>query len=61
MNAMRATASDRLAEAWFVARRMMNARPQEVTRLVDLHHPTKIDTIAAALQAMTRRLHLRLV
>ena len=29
--------------------RLMNARPQEVTRLVDLHHPTKIDTIAAAL------------
>lgn len=40
--------------------RLMNARPQEVTRLVDLHHPTKIDTIAAALQAMGRRLDLRL-
>lgn len=41
--------------------RLMNARPQEVTRLVDLHHPTKIDTIAAALLAMGRRLDLRLV
>ena len=40
--------------------RLMNARPQEVTRLVDLHHPTKIDTIAAALLAMGRRLDLRL-
>ena len=39
---------------------LMNARPQEVTRLVDLHHPTKIDTIAAALLAMGRRLDLRL-
>ncbi|HSW17011.1 MAG TPA: hypothetical protein VLJ86_07280 [Ramlibacter sp.] len=29
--------------------RRMNARPQEVTRLIDLHHPTEIDTIAAAL------------
>jgi antitoxin HicB len=40
--------------------RLMNARPQEVTRRVDLHHPTKIDTIAAALLAMGRRLDLRL-
>ncbi|HEY9224254.1 MAG TPA: type II toxin-antitoxin system HicB family antitoxin [Variovorax sp.] len=40
--------------------RLMNARPQEITRLVDLHHPTKIDTIAQALQAMGRRLDLRL-
>lgn len=41
--------------------RLMNARPQEVTRLVDLHHPTKIDTIASALLAMGKRLDLRLV
>lgn len=41
--------------------RLMHARPQEVTRLVDLHHPTKIDTIAAALGAMGRRLDLRLI
>ena len=41
--------------------RLMHARPQEVTRLVDLHHPTKIDTIASALLAMGKRLDLRLV
>ena len=40
--------------------RLMNARPQDVTRLVDLHHPTKIDTIAAALLVMGKRLDLRL-
>lgn len=40
--------------------RLMHARPQEVTRLIDLHHPTKIDTIAAALQAMGKRLDLRI-
>jgi len=40
--------------------RLMHARPQEVTRLMDLHHPTKIDTVAAALRAMGRRLELRL-
>ena len=41
--------------------RLMHARPQEVTRLIDLHHPTKIDTVATALQALGRRLDLRLV
>ena len=40
--------------------RLMHARPQEVTRLIDLHHPTKIDTVAAALLAMGKRLELRL-
>ncbi|MBS0426649.1 MAG: type II toxin-antitoxin system HicB family antitoxin [Proteobacteria bacterium] len=40
--------------------RLMNVRPQEVTRLMDLHHPTKIDTIAAAIRAMGKRLDLRL-
>lgn len=40
--------------------RLMSARPQEVTRLIDLHHPTKIDTVAAALQALGRRLEMRL-
>jgi antitoxin HicB len=38
----------------------MGARPQEVTRLLDLHHPTKIDTVAAALLALGRRLELSL-
>ncbi|MDM0109234.1 type II toxin-antitoxin system HicB family antitoxin [Variovorax sp. J22R24] len=40
--------------------RLMSARPQEVTRLIDLHHPTKIDTVAAALRALGRRLDLSL-
>ncbi len=40
--------------------RLMHARPQEVTRLIDLHHPTKIDTVATALLALGRRLELRL-
>lgn len=41
--------------------RLLKTRPQEATRIVDLHHPTKIDTIAAALLAMGKRLDLRLV
>jgi len=41
--------------------RLLNTRPQEVTRIVDLHHATKIDTIAAALLAMGKRLELRLL
>lgn len=40
--------------------RLMNVRPQEVNRLTDLHHPTKIDTIAMALKALGKRLELRL-
>lgn len=40
--------------------RLMHARPQEVTRLIDLHHPTKIDTVAAALRALGRRLDMSL-
>lgn len=40
--------------------RLMNVRPQEVNRLTDLHHPTKIDTIAHALKALGRRLELSL-
>ena len=30
----------------------MHVRPQEVNRLTDLHHPTKIDTIASALKVL---------
>ncbi|MDN8617972.1 type II toxin-antitoxin system HicB family antitoxin [Variovorax ginsengisoli] len=41
--------------------RRMAARPQEVTRLMDLHHPTKIDTVAAALRALGKRLELCVV
>lgn len=40
--------------------RRMQVRPQEVTRLLDLHHPTKIDTVAAALHAIGRTLQLHL-
>jgi antitoxin HicB len=41
--------------------RQMSVRPQEVTRLLDLHHPTKIDTVSAALKALGRKLDLQLV
>ena len=41
--------------------RLMSVRRQEVNRLTDLHHPTKIDTISQALLAMGKRLELRLV
>ncbi|MBB3639672.1 type II toxin-antitoxin system HicB family antitoxin [Variovorax atrisoli] len=40
--------------------RRMDAKPQEVTRLLDLHHATKIDTVAAALLALGKRLELSL-
>ncbi|ANH70710.1 type II toxin-antitoxin system HicB family antitoxin [Mitsuaria sp. 7] len=40
--------------------RRMNVRPQDVSRLTDLSHPTKIDTIAAALKALGKRLELSL-
>lgn len=32
--------------------RSMGIKPQEVTRILDLHHATKIDTLAAAFKAM---------
>lgn len=38
--------------------RMLNVKPQEVTRLTDLKHATKIDTIAQALDAMGYELQL---
>ena len=41
--------------------RRMNVRPQEVNRLTDLKHPTKIDTVAQALKVLGRRLELSLV
>ncbi len=34
----------------------MGTRPQEVQRIVNLKHPTKIDTIAAAMTALGKRL-----
>lgn len=39
--------------------RRMGTRPQEVQRIVDLNHATKIDTIATALAAMGKRLDVR--
>lgn len=40
-----------------VAQRM-GVRPQEVTRILDLHYATKIDTVAAALKAVGKELTL---
>lgn len=40
--------------------RRMGARPQEIQRIVNLNHATKIDTIASALAAMGKRLEVRL-
>jgi len=36
----------------------MGIKPQEVTRLLDLHHATKIDTLAAAFNALGYELEL---
>ncbi len=41
-----------------VLARRLKTTPQSVTRIVDLHHPTKIDTISAALEAMGKKLVL---
>jgi antitoxin HicB len=38
--------------------RRLNTTPQEVNRLTNLRHTTRIDSIAAALQAMGRRLEV---
>lgn len=40
--------------------RRMGTRPQDVNRIVDLHHQTKIDTIASALRSLGKRLDLTL-
>ncbi|MBP1207664.1 antitoxin HicB [Duganella sp. 1411] len=40
--------------------RRMGVKPQEVTRILDLGHSTKIDTVAAALSALGRELCLSL-
>lgn len=41
--------------------RRMGTRPQDVNRIMDLGHTTKIDTIAAAFEAIGRRLELSVV
>jgi antitoxin HicB len=38
--------------------RRLNTRPQDVQRIVDLGHTTKIDTIAEALAALGKRLEV---
>lgn len=38
--------------------RRLGTRPQEVQRIVNLHHNTKIDTISAALHELGKRLTL---
>lgn len=38
--------------------RKLDASPQTVTRIVDLHHTTKIDTIAEALKVLDKKLVL---
>lgn len=43
-----------------LARRLL-VTPQEVTRLIDLHHTTKIDGIASALKALGKTMEIRAV
>jgi antitoxin HicB len=39
--------------------RRMNTKPQEINRLLDLHHRTKIDTIWQAMAALGKRLDFK--
>lgn len=41
--------------------RRLNTSPQEVNRLTDIRHTTRIDGIAAALQALGKHLDMRVV
>ncbi|MGA3264437.1 MAG: type II toxin-antitoxin system HicB family antitoxin [Terracidiphilus sp.] len=41
--------------------RRLKVTPQEVTRLIDVHHTTKIDGIAGALKALGKTLEIRAV
>lgn len=41
--------------------RRLHTTPQEVNRLTNVHHKTRIDGIAAALQALGRHLELKVV
>jgi antitoxin HicB len=41
--------------------RRLKITPQEVTRLIDVHHTTKIDGIAGALKALGKTLEIRAV
>lgn len=41
--------------------RALHVKPQIVTRIMDVHHATKIDTLAAAFQAFGRQLDIRVI
>lgn len=41
--------------------RRLKVTPQEVTRLMDVHHTTKIDGIAVALKALGKTLEMRAI
>ncbi|MDO9067737.1 MAG: type II toxin-antitoxin system HicB family antitoxin, partial [Deltaproteobacteria bacterium] len=41
--------------------RRLNTTPQEVNRLTNVRHTTRIDGIAAALQAMEKHLDIRVI
>jgi antitoxin HicB len=41
--------------------RRMGTRPQEVQRIVNLEHATKIDTIAKAMEALGKHLEVRVM
>jgi antitoxin HicB len=41
--------------------RRLQVTPQEVTRLIDLHHTSKIDGIAGALKALGKTMEIRAV
>lgn len=41
--------------------RSMHVKPQEVTRIMNLHHATKIDTLVAAFGALGRQLEVKVI
>lgn len=41
--------------------RRLKVTPQEITRLIDVHHATKIDGIAVALKALGKTMEIRAV
>ncbi|MDX8399944.1 MAG: type II toxin-antitoxin system HicB family antitoxin [Gallionellaceae bacterium] len=41
--------------------RRLNTRPQDVNRVINLRHSTKIDTLGEAMRAMGKRLEVRAV
>lgn len=48
-----------LPVAAFDLARATGVKPQEVTRILELHHATKIDTLADAFDALGYRLDLK--